>query len=133
VSRRGLTARLDASGKRVLCGRCSTELARVWDGGLGERHRRIVFSLAWSLTDGIWRVTPRAEKAIAQGRRPMRRTIGTLVNPTTPTPDGWVAVHPARAECPACRAIQSLDPRQLRTDPTTDTTGRQMSVPIWRK
>lgn len=133
MSRRGLTARLDASGEHVLCGRCSAELAEVWDGGLGERHRRIVFGLAWSLTAGIWRVTPRALEALAQGRRPMRRTIGTAGDPTAPAPDGWVAVQPIRAECPACHAVQSFDPRQLRTDPTTDTKGQVMSVPLWRK
>lgn len=128
MSRRGLTARLDASGERVLCGRCGAELAEVWDGNLGERHRRVVFGLGWSLTDGVWRVTPRAAAALRAGRRPMRHPMTGA--PSLPT--GWIAAQPIVAECPACRARQALDPVRLRTDPWVDPGGFA-AVARWRK
>jgi hypothetical protein len=135
VSRRGLRGRLDSTRTMVLCGRCPRQLARVWvDFDPGDRlHRRLVFDVTWAPgDDGVWHEVPRAVKAVAEGRRPRRRTIGTAMGPTAP-PTGYLPLNlPILVICPGCTARQTLDAVDLDVYPAPDIAAQpRRSQPVW--
>ena len=138
-------ARLDKSGYRIICGRavCGADIGTVvlvWPRR-GPTYRMACFPPAWYQgSDGIWRLSARAKRAIvaesreksigigrARSSRPnaYKRPIGR--RPTGRGLESGQLVHalkrpamPAQAQCWQCRLLQILTLESLRSiDPRT--------------
>jgi hypothetical protein len=121
-----MSAVLDSTGLRVLCGSCRTELARVSEMSdrrlltLGEEHRLY--------DDDVWRVTTRGKDRLRRGQEPTarkaRRWAGNdegIVRARPPR-EGESREHvggayiknlPAIAECPHCGRRNVLESETL--------------------
>lgn len=135
MSRRGLRGRLDPTRAKALCGRCSRPLARIWVDfePTDRQHRRLVFDITWAPDhERTWYEVPRAVAAVAQGRRPGRRTVGTQMGPTAP-PTGYLPLNlPIRVVCPNCKAEQTFDAVDLDVYPAPEIAPHpRSSVPVW--
>jgi hypothetical protein len=67
-----LMARLDRTGKRVLCGiyDCGEELARIDDYGV---YRYVHFAEGWTGIDGPWHFSNHALRHVQRGEKPKSR------------------------------------------------------------
>ncbi|MGB6838109.1 MAG: hypothetical protein WBF66_10460, partial [Dehalococcoidia bacterium] len=119
-----LTARLDKTGLRVLCGVCAHELGLILEEGVytdGCWHRAVWLPPGWTIryspgADGalgpdttVWYFSQRAAGRLREGREPLARqkqhwrSEGKV--------EGWLPFLPAYIKCPAhrCGQRQRLD------------------------
>ncbi|MFN0071384.1 MAG: hypothetical protein ACKVVP_07850 [Chloroflexota bacterium] len=117
-------ARLDKTGRRVLCGvtDCGCQLAFVVkprpQGRSGDPSPMVAFGPGWTLgNDGVWTLSRRALRATRAGRAPTWRRPPIQHHDTAGLAFGIAPYDlPAEARCPACGLRQTLDSDQLNVD-----------------
>lgn len=127
-----LTARLDKTGRRVLCGMrdCGAVLAYIAEFDDYDRLiRQLYFECGFRPRDGVWARSTRAAERVRRGQKPQgRRALPGVFGPpdvpkdTDEPPLGGIlhptpAQYPVRVRCPSeggCGAINLLDAPPLR-------------------
>jgi hypothetical protein len=122
-------ARLDKTGRRVICGECATYLAKVVEFHRmvpGERrtYRCVGFPAGWIRRDedGVWTLS---RHAAGKRRWSHAASFRRMYQPLQDLAQRWgmgqpnVPVHdlPAEAVCHGCRTRQVLDPEVLGVEP----------------
>jgi hypothetical protein len=123
-----LLARLDRTGKRVLCGvrDCGDDIARVIEDprrwpltNISEPGIfRVLLALeGWTTDGGELRKSTRAKKREAQGKdASLRRAYRPSATDRRANPGERPIGLPIRAECAKCGSWQTLDATALRVD-----------------
>lgn len=104
-------ARLDKPRRRVLCGYCAHEIARV---SAVDAARHLIMPLAMTKAGGVWRKT-RLRRPVRPGL-PLRDRDGQVIDRNVPPGDVHGRVEwdlPADVVCPHCGWRQRLDAATL--------------------
>ncbi len=108
-----LKARLTDDREAVRCGACDCRLAAVRHGFSrlfpADGPRVVAFDVrGWARRDdGVWYVAPEERREFHLARKPV--IVGTR--------DARYPRLPVKVECPACRAVEVLDPSVLDVSP----------------